>query len=119
MQGPRASRQFQQLDGADFLGPEVRREGSSVVVMGTEGMGELDTLSYRVSHLEAELAAAEKDIAALREATQNGLNNLRDESARRERNQLIAGIVFLGGIITTLGSVLWSYRNVIFQNTGP
>ncbi|WP_428516261.1 hypothetical protein [Roseovarius sp.] len=37
------------------------------------------------------------------------------ERSAQERKQLLAGISFLGAVIITLGSVLWSYRAVIFK----
>lgn len=56
-----------------------------------------ETLRYRVERLEAELQNTEDDLAALEAKIES-----------RDRNQLIAGVVFLGGIVTTLIGVIWA-----------
>ena len=61
-------------------------------------------LSWRLQLLEDELSAAETRI-----------KELEDQVRIRERNQLIAGLTFLGGVIITLGTVIWNYRGVIFN----
>ena len=64
---------------------------------------EFDILAYRITRLEAELEKAEREI-----------EELRDGAADRERNQLKAGVIFLGGLIMTLFGVIWANLGVIF-----
>ena len=64
----------------------------------------LDTLGYRMTRLEAELANAEREIEAL----ESQLHALKDDAANRERSQLKAGVIFLGGLIFTLFGVIWA-----------
>jgi len=57
-------------------------------------------LAYRISVLEKDLALMEQ--------------KLRENNAR-ERRQLIAGIMFLGSIITALFSIIWTNLSVILK----
>lgn len=61
-------------------------------------------IKYRIERLEAELEEAERRIAEI----ERGI-------VIRERNQLITGIIFLGGLVSTLFGVIWLYRKIIFQ----
>lgn len=64
----------------------------------------MDLQEKRIEEMETHIRKLEADAAA------------REEMRRKEqRNQLVAGIAMLGGIVTTLGAVIWSYRSVIFQ----
>jgi hypothetical protein len=66
---------------------------------------------HRINEQEKEIEALRQVISALSES-----NRQRDlEAARREKNQLLAGISFLGAVITTLAGVIWSYRGIIFK----
>lgn len=67
-------------------------------------MTDPDVLAYRI-------AEAERDIVALRET----IAAMRRDSEDRERSRLKAGIGALGTLVLTLGTVLWSYRGVIFK----
>jgi hypothetical protein len=74
-----------------------------------------DLIAYRVSQLERRIVEQALELAAI-----EARNAARDaERNRTERKQLIAGIMFLGGIIMSLGGVIWAYRGVIFRgNSG-
>lgn len=64
------------------------------------------------------MAEQEKDIKSLQQVMTSmaEANRQRDlELARKERNQLLAGVSFLGAVIMTLFGVIWSYRGVIFR----
>lgn len=63
-----------------------------------------EIILYRMQRLEAELVDAEKRL----EVIEQGI-------VTRERNQLITGIIFLGGLVSTLFGVIWLYRKIIFQ----
>lgn len=70
-----------------------------------------ELLAYRVEKLETLVSEQAKELAAI-----ESRNAERDaERDKKERNQLIAGILFLGGVITTLATVIWNYRSVIFK----
>lgn len=66
---------------------------------------------YRIEQLEREVAAQATELKSIeaRLAARDA------ERSAAERKQLITGIIFLGGIITTLAGVLWTYRAVIFR----
>ena len=63
---------------------------------------------YRIEQLERQIKAQADEIKSL-EARMDAR-----EAARVavERNQLIAGLVFVGG---TLGGIIWAYRAIIFR----
>lgn len=67
-------------------------------------MTDNQVLLYRIERLERELQGAEKRL----EEIETGI-------VTRERNQLITGIIFLGGLVSTLFGVIWLYRKIIFQ----
>lgn len=73
-----------------------------------------DTLQmalYRIDMLERKVTLQADEIAEI-----EARNIKRDQERQAlERKQLLWGITFLGGIIMTLGSVIWSYRGVIFR----
>ena len=71
----------------------------------------LQNAIYRIGQLESALKSCVDEIALIERR-----NTDRDhERQALERKQLLWGITFLGGIIVTLGSVLWNYRTVIFR----
>ena len=71
----------------------------------------LQNAIYRIGQLESALKSCVDEIALIERR-----NADRDhERQALERKQLLWGITFLGGIIVTLGSVLWNYRTVIFR----
>jgi len=66
---------------------------------------------YRIGELEK----IAKDLAA-EVASIERRNQERDVTrAALERSQLKWGIMFFGGVIMSLGTVIWNYRNVIFR----
>lgn len=66
---------------------------------------------HRMAEQERDIKSLQTVISAMAEA-----NRQRDlELARKERNQLLAGVSFLGAVIMTLFGVIWSYRSVIFR----
>ena len=71
----------------------------------------LQNAIYRIGQLESALKSCVDEIALI------GRRNTDRDHERQalERKQLLWGITFLGGIIVTLGSVLWNYRTVIFR----
>ena len=71
-------------------------------------------LEWRIKILEKDNSDLEDRVEALEKSIRD-----RDEQrAAEETRKLYAGIMALGGIITTLGGVIWAYRNVIFQGKG-
>ncbi len=71
-------------------------------------------IMHRLNDQDKAIGALEKAIDALKQELVN-----RDTArAERERRSLIAGIIFLGSIITSLGGVIWAYRAMIFQGRG-
>lgn len=66
---------------------------------------------YRISKVEEELRTVKGELETIE---QRNLDRDR-ERQMLERKQLLYGVTFLGGIIMTLGSVIWSYRGVIFK----
>lgn len=71
----------------------------------------METLLYRVSHLEKMVIEQATELAAIEDR-----NAQRDrERAAQEQKQLLYGISFLGGIILTLFGVIWNFRGVIFR----
>ena len=66
---------------------------------------------YRISELERQIKVQADEIAQIERR-----NEERDAArVAMERKQLLWGITFLGGVIMTLGTVIWSYRSVIFK----
>lgn len=62
-------------------------------------------LRWRIDVLEKTVLKVTDDLRQVEER-----NEERDrERAKAERNQLLAGITFLGGIILTLFGVIWRY----------
>lgn len=71
----------------------------------------LQAAFYQIEELQRTVKYQADEIAKIERR-----NEERDrERAALERTQLIWGITFLGGIIMTLGTVIWSYRSVIFK----
>lgn len=71
----------------------------------------LEMALYRISELEKLAKDQAAEIAMIEKRNQE-----RDHTrASLERNQLIWGIMFLGGVIMSLGTVIWNYRNAIFR----
>ena len=62
-----------------------------------------ETMIARIQHLEDDLKQAELDI-----------RQLRVEAEARERGYWRAGVIFLGGIATTLIGIIWSNLGTIF-----
>lgn len=70
-------------------------------------------LRYRVDEQSREIRELKDHVDALEK---RAVERDRERSAQ-ERKQLMAGISFLGAVIITLGSLIWSYRAVIFKGT--
>ena len=71
----------------------------------------LQAAFYQIAELQRTVKAQAEHIASI-----DRRNDERDqERSALERKQLLWGITFLGGIIITLGGVIWSYRGVIFK----
>jgi hypothetical protein len=62
----------------------------------------LEILMWRLTRLEAELTNVEKQVEALKA-----------EIAVRDKGQLKAGVIFLGGLIFTLVGVIWANLGLI------
>lgn len=68
-------------------------------------------LVYRINQQDSKINELEEHIRGLeRQAIAR-----EDERRKQERKQLVAGIMFLGSVITALGGLIWSYRAVIFR----
>ncbi len=72
----------------------------------------LDPLTeFRLKHIEAELLKQEDEIKTL----ENKNRDLKEFIVKQERSRLKWGISSLGSLVMLLGSILWSYRSVIFK----
>ena len=74
----------------------------------TDGNGAV--IAYRVMEQENHLRELENQFIAF----QKEVNEKEKARQQQERRNLIAGIVFLGSVISTLGGIIWAYRSVIF-----
>lgn len=57
-----------------------------------------------------QIAELHKDIKELREELREhkrDFNTFKEQDQKKENNRLVAGIVFLGGLILSLGSYIW------------
>lgn len=68
-------------------------------------------IAYQLRDQHHHLTALEKRIQEL-EANIRRRDEVR---AQNEKRYLWTGIIFLGTIISTLGTIIWSYRAIIFQ----
>lgn len=70
-------------------------------------------LLYRLDAQEREITSLREHVVSLERKAE-----ARDtERTAQERRYLIAGIMFLGGTVSMLGTLIWSYRSVIFGDS--
>lgn len=75
----------------------------------------LELSIYRIEQLERQVREQADELKTI----EDRLAARELERTAAERKQLLAGIIFLGGVITTLGGVIWSYRDIIFRGSTP
>jgi len=69
-----------------------------------------DVWEYRLDRLEGLLNSTQKNTEIL----EKRINEFESAEAARERKWLLYGIMTLGGVVSTLIGVIWSYRFAIF-----
>jgi len=70
-----------------------------------------DILLYRLTQAESKLSEQDAELKALQKKVE--MYERRHEE--QEKKRLLWGIGALGSVVMTLGSVIWTYRAVIFK----
>lgn len=66
---------------------------------------------YRLKQIEVQSASDRKEVADLKKR----IADFETAEADRERKWLLWGIITLGGVVSGLFGLIWSYRSVIFR----
>lgn len=69
------------------------------------------TVEWRLLRLEAEYEELDREYKGVLAK----IEEMRLDAERRERARLLWGIGALGTVVTTLASIIWAYRGVIFK----
>lgn len=72
---------------------------------------DVQVLAERVTYMQKTLLDQETHINKLEDA----LNTLENNIEEREHRNLLWGVAVLGSAVTTLASIIWSYRSTIFK----
>jgi hypothetical protein len=82
--------------------------------MTTERHPRETILDLKIEHMQSDLSEIKDRMTKLEDRQQA----FEARDAKRERNQLVWGISFLGGVVVVLGSLVWSHLPSIVNGNG-
>ncbi len=90
--------------------------------MVTETTLDWNLLVYRLAqaeeHIEkqdVEMETLRNNLSEIKKQNEESITQIKLDAEKREKNRLLWGIGALGAVVSTMGTIIWQYRAMIFK----